>query len=165
MKKLILLSCFVLSFGAVLFTSCGKESDELFKEPFVKFGATKSEVKSAWSSYSLLSETDEALVYLGKGNVEFYAYAFNNPTLFGSMVMLKEGTTLDEVRKFLDERYQFIGTTESYLSFISQDGKMLVGAELDGANVNVIYAPWTADKKDSPANTFAAVRNMLVSVD
>ena len=157
MKKLILLSCFVLSFGAVLFTSCGKESDELFKEPFVKFGATKSEVKSAWSSYSLLSETDEALVYLGK--------AFNNPTLFGSMVMLKEGTTLDEVRKFLDERYQFIGTTESYLSFISQDGKMLVGAELDGANVNVIYAPWTADKKDSPANTFAAVRNMLVSVD
>lgn len=164
MKKLFLLLCCILP-CVIFFTSCGKESDELFKEPFVKFGATKSEVKSAWSSYSLLSETDEALIYLGKGNVEFYAYVFNDPLLFGSMVTLKEGTTLEEVRKFLDERYQFIGTSGSYLSFISKDGNMVVGAELDGANVNVIYAPWMADKKDSPANTFAFIQNSIGSIN
>ncbi len=164
MKKLFLLSCFVLSSCAVFLTSCGKESDELYQEPFVKFGAARSEVKSAWSGYSLLSETDEALLYLGKGNVEFYAYALNGNTLFGSMVILKEETTLEEVRKFLDERYQSIGTDGTYIMFLSKDGHMAVGAEVDGANVTVTYAPMPAGKK-SPVNAFSSIRNMLVSVD
>lgn len=163
MKKSCMLFCVVLAFCSVFLASCGtNDSDELYKEPFVQFGASKSDVKSAWSSYSLMSETTDALVYLGRGNVEFYGYTFNNNILYGSMVILKSSTTLEDVLKFLEDRYQSIGMDGSYHMFMSNDGTMAVGAEYDIANknVNVMYAEFP-ETKGSPVNTFSFVREKV----
>ncbi|MCM1042351.1 MAG: hypothetical protein NC396_08020 [Bacteroides sp.] len=165
MKKLFLLLG-LATFCAVSFTSCGKDSDELFKEPYLNFGATQSKVKSSWTGYTLMNETSTALLYLGKGNVNFYGYSFSGNALNGSMVLLKESITMQETREFIGERYQSIGSDGTYHMYMSNDGTMAISVVFDTEtnNVNVIYTPMPTTK-NSPENMFSAIRTLIGSVE
>lgn len=98
-----------------------------FQEPCLDFGYSLSSVKKQMNGYTLERETDEAIMYKGKGNVSYYLYGFENQKLKMSF-MLVSTSHMDNLVDFLLERYVPISVDEDdgYIGMASPDAKMLV---------------------------------------
>lgn len=98
-----------------------------FTEPYLSFGASKSSVKSAMSSYTLTSDKSTTLGYKGKGKVYMYGYGFKNNQLDMSMLIVRY-TYSSDLRDFLLERYYPVSINEDdyYIGMIDPLKKMVI---------------------------------------
>lgn len=98
-----------------------------FTEPYLSFGASKSSVKSAMSSYTLTSDKSTTLGYQGKGKVYMYGYGFKNNQLYMPMLIVRY-TYSSDLRDFLLERYYPVSINEDdyYISMIDPLKKMVI---------------------------------------
>lgn len=115
---------------------------KLFKEPYMRFGASKSTVKSVMSSYTLSKETTETLLYNGTYPVSYYLYGFKNEAMnLSSLVIPVTSVTAENLVDFLKERYLYVTSNEAehYFGFISPDMKTLVVLNINTFNSQVVY--------------------------
>lgn len=96
-----------------------------FNEPYMQFDASKQSVKNAMKSYSLIGETDDALLYQGNGYTTYIMYSFENSKLKYSYIMTKS-TYSTQVANWTAERYIYVTDTSDYIGMISVDKKTLV---------------------------------------
>lgn len=96
-----------------------------FNEPYMQFEASKQSVKNAMKSYSLVGETDDALLYQGIGYTTYIMYSFENSKLEYSYIMTKS-TYSTEVANWTTERYIYVTNTSNYIGMISVDMKTIV---------------------------------------
>ena len=113
-----------------------------FKEPYLKFGASMSSVKSFMGGYTLNRELTDALLYDGTFPVMYYMYTFKNGGMYISSAIIKSTSVdTDEMVAFLNERYVYVTMDESEYNFIfvTPDMKTLVLLQLDTMNSQVVY--------------------------
>ena len=139
-----------------------------FKEPYMKFGASMSSVKSFMSNYTLNKELAEALLYDGTFPVMYYMYTFKNGGMYLSSAIIKSSSVdTEEMVDFLNERYVYVTKDESkyYFAFISPDMKTMVILQLDTLDYQVvyeiIYAEYTGSSS-APAQTMKMMNKQLV---
>ena len=94
----------------------------LWKDPYMKWNASKSQVKTAMSKYELLTENDDQLIYNGKDKADYYGYQFQNGKLYSSMVFTSY--LEDEFNDFLKERFILIGSNDETLTIYFTDYSM-----------------------------------------
>ena len=82
----------------------------LWDDPYMKWNASKAQVKSAMSKYELMNENDDQLIYYGKNKADYYGYNFQNGKLFSSMVFTSY--LEDEFVDFIKERYILIDSND-----------------------------------------------------
>jgi hypothetical protein len=88
----------------------------LYKEPIIEFGQTKSYVKSK-ETRLIDYETSDGIAYKGENSkVRYVMYLFELDMLESSAVMLVS-TATEEVATFLKERYDLIGTIDDVFFF------------------------------------------------
>lgn len=128
---------------------------QLFEEPYLNWGASKSTVKSNRSSngYTLRSESDDILYYEPKYKEKYSEYMFNTGGLYISSVDFESSTIsfselVDYVRTTLGAVYDY--TAESgTMWFNAKDGKSRIFVmTYSSGNVGVNY---TQSYSSSPA--------------
>ena len=82
----------------------------LWDDPYMKWNASKAQVKSAMSKYELMNENDDQLIYYGKNKADYYGYNFQNGKLSTSMVLTSY--LEDELVDFIKERYILIDSND-----------------------------------------------------
>ena len=82
----------------------------LWDDPYMKWNASKAQVKSAMSKYELMNENDDQLIYYGKNRADYYGYNFQNGKLSTSMVLTSY--LEDEFVDFIKERYILIDSND-----------------------------------------------------
>ena len=82
----------------------------LWDDPYMKWNASKAQVKSAMKKYELLNENDDQLIYNGKNKADYYGYNFQNGKLSTSMVLTSY--LEDEFVDFIKERYILIDSND-----------------------------------------------------
>ena len=82
----------------------------LWDDPYMKWNASKAQVKSAMSKYELMNENDDQLIYYGKNKADYYGYNFQNGKLSTSMVLTSY--LEDEFVDFIKERYILIDSND-----------------------------------------------------
>lgn len=82
----------------------------LWDDPYMKWNASKAQVKSAMKKYELLNENDDQLIYYGKNRADYYGYNFQNGKLSTSMVLTSY--LEDEFVDFIKERYILIDSND-----------------------------------------------------
>ena len=95
----------------------------LWDDPYMKWNASKAQVKSAMKKYELLNENDDQLIYNGKNKADYYGYEFENGKLYASMVF----TSYLEDEEFVDffkERYIMLGSDDETLIIYFTDYSM-----------------------------------------
>lgn len=155
-----------------------------FKEPCLKWGASKSTVKSFMSGYTLQSEDDDNIFYQGKYREALTGYMFRSGGLYISTVVLfTSSVSTDELAAFLNERYVYVtqNSSEYYFAYATPDEKNVVVLQLTTISSQVVYmvsygsvtisssAPAVARKmmKALPASTpevksnFSAIENAM----
>lgn len=114
-------------------------SYNLYKEPYLKFGASVQEVKS-FESRSLLEEDTESLVYRGENsNVLLVMYLFKNEmsTSAGCVVSSSKSKLLGD---FLSERYILVEQDGAYLYLVSNDMKtFIIVSVMDSGDFLIAY--------------------------
>lgn len=123
-----------------------------FTEPYVKIGATKSDIK-ALEKRSLDSEKNDRLVYNDSNpKVEFVMYSFENGKLTGAGALLKLFVTdATELGKFYRERYDYIGEKDNILMLTN--GKVAVGIKVQSTGIIIVYIEDTISNKTKSTNT------------
>lgn len=133
-------------------------TSNVFVEPTLQWGSSKSTVKSFMSSKigsaSLDSETETQLSYKGSGKVVLYNYTFGDNGLKGSAVGLNAlYIDTNAMSTFMIERYIPVSMDESTNSFyfISPDEKtaVLMRIQVSGSNIAylVVYVPTNSSSK------------------
>ena len=113
-----------------------------FKEPCLKWGASKSTVKSFMSGYTLQSEDDENIFYKGKYREALTGYMFRSGGLYISTVVLFTSSVgTDELAAFLNERYVYVtqNSSEYYFAYATPDEKNVVVLQLTTISSEVVY--------------------------
>lgn len=82
----------------------------LWDDPYMKWNASKAQVKSAMKKYELMNENDDQLIYYGKNKADYYGYNFQNGKLSTSMVLTSY--LEDEFVDFIKERYILIDSND-----------------------------------------------------
>lgn len=116
-----------------------------FIEPYVKIGATKSEIK-ALEKRTLGNEKDDRLEYVDTNNkVKQIIYLFEDGKLNGVGVLLKLYVTdAAELGKFFNERYNLVGEKDDVI-FLT-NGKVAVAVEVLSGGISIIYIKDTVSK-------------------
>lgn len=91
----------------------------LWNDPYMKWNASKSQVKSAMSKYELLTENDDQLIYYGKDKADFYAYQFDSNKLSTSMVFTSY--LGDDLVNFVVERFILIDSDDETETLLFTD--------------------------------------------
>lgn len=112
----------------------------MYREPYLNFGATKSNVK-AYETRSLYKEETGSLTFLGENSLITSAiYLFENSKLVcsGAQIPTSYASLLGS---FCGERYVYLYTSEdNIITMISPDYKMIVGIEVvDIYDIYVVY--------------------------
>ncbi len=125
MKKFIIL---VIGICSLFLLSCSKkEVDNIiigklpFKTPIVEWGATKDKVKQYMKGYTLYSETNSALLYLGKDTEHSINYQFVSEKLSASSVLLLQSDESNIDFSKIFKNFELLpmltsGTTGCYLN-------------------------------------------------
>lgn len=111
---------------------------QMYKEPYLKFGATKQDVKS-FESRTLLREETNSLSYNGENsNIDGVAYLFENGKLksVGCRIPYSKTSLLGD---FLAERYTLIAMDGYEFYCISVDKKIVVGVVVESSYIAVVY--------------------------
>ena len=135
-----------------------------YTEPYQVWGASKSQVKSFMSGYTLKGEESTTLVYLGKGKVNAYVYQFENAVLKNSafQVTLLNSANLTD---FLLERYWVIdvedkGNNNFYAYMCSVDLKTYIMFNLTSNGSIVAYIPAESIKSSKKADIKSQLREI-----
>ena len=94
----------------------------LWDDPYMKWNASKAQVKSAMKKYELMNENDDQLIYYGKNKADYYGYNFQNGKLSTSMVLTSY--LEDEFVDFITERYILLDSNEETLIMYFTDYSM-----------------------------------------
>lgn len=121
------------------FTVTVSPKSRLYNEPYMKWGDSKSTVKSHMSNYDLLSETSTVCLYKGNGAADFIGYSFENSRLKSSIAYVPT-TYLEALVEFLTERYAYVTSTDDISAMISVDGKTIVAVTAQSISSKVYYA-------------------------
>ena len=143
MKKSFLIAVALLFGMSATFTSCedaeeiigivdeifGEQVDpnNLYTEPYLGWGASKSTVNSAMSGYTLASDESTVLVYTsGKNVAPYYAYAFSDGgQLYASQVYVNS-TNGEALTTFLNAKYTYKSADSESLYYLTKDGNTVV---------------------------------------
>lgn len=122
----------------------------LFKEPYLGFGATKATVK-ANENRTLATETSTGLGFTGENsNVTLVMYIFDNQGKMTSAAVAFPTSKMYTTMDFLAERYIPIGYEDGYGIFMSNDQKMGVGITVYNTSyLMIIYTPVSSSKASS----------------
>lgn len=114
----------------------------LFKEPYMGFGATKSTIK-ANESRTLAIETSTGISFTGENsNISLVMYAFDSQGKMTSAGIAFPTSKMYTTMDFLSERYIPIGYENGYGIFISNDKKMSVAITVYNVSyLMIIYTP------------------------
>jgi len=121
---------------------------DLYREPYLQFGASKSSVKSYMSGYTLSDEDDEALIYDGKGIEAYQLYTFKNSAMNAAAVIVYvSAVSTSDLATYLSERYVYLGTTSDseIMMLKSIDEKVVIGVTAKYLNKKPIYMILYAD--------------------
>lgn len=113
----------------------------LYDDPCMKWGCSKSYVKSFMNGYTLRKETDDYLIYTGKGAASYVQYGFNNAALTGVAVYVPT-SYLDELAAFISERYIYAAKLDDATGHLSPDKKTVVyvtATKLGSAYYYMVY--------------------------
>lgn len=100
---------------------------QLYREPCIEWGATKSRVKSFMSGYTLQTEDDEVLLYKGKYKEQSTLYNFGSNGLDIVMVGIADNqTSLSEIKHHLDQSYLFVTEGDDNLGYLSADYSTII---------------------------------------
>lgn len=115
---------------------------EGYIEPYMKWGATRQEVKKA-VPYELITDSQSGLTYKGVGIVSAYIYTFTGPednSLGGSTAMV-DGKHVEELTDFIYDKYTFLYADESTYSifFTNKDKSLMVVLMITGSDLMVMY--------------------------
>lgn len=114
-----------------------------YTEPYLGWGASKSEVKGK-ENRTLDSEDDDNLFYAGDNFI--LGYVFKDGALSGAVIMLKS-YDLEEVVAFLGERYWYLGKKDKMYLF-SDEKNVALGVQLRSlTTIAITYVPYTAGNK------------------
>ena len=102
--------------------------DILYGEPYIIWGASKDQVKSYMSSYTIYKDEDETLSYIGKNKETLIVYTFSNAKLVRSVVaIMASKATLNEIETQLEKNgYSYKGTSDGDRIYLSKDQKTMV---------------------------------------
>lgn len=118
----------------------------MYSEPYMVWGASKSEVRVQMSGYkALTSDDDNMLIYEGKGKTLAYLYQFENGKLTSCAFAVSLYNSLNIV-DFLRERYVPVGEDENTYMCSTPDMKTAVGVRIENS-VMVAYMPLLSDSK------------------
>lgn len=137
-----------------------------FVEPYTKWGASKSQVKS-YEKRSLGKETDTGISFEDSGVVPLVLYLFSETGALESASVLAKASYVDEIVGFLHERYNYLGKDGDYFCYVDETEKMGVFVSVYNISYYMIaYLPLSdSDNKsislDSVAPTIEALRNLI----
>ncbi|GHT09851.1 hypothetical protein FACS189426_09170 [Bacteroidia bacterium] len=126
--------------------------DDLYREPYLKFGASASDIKK-YETREIRDEDAETLAYHGENNdVNFVLYMFNSKKYNAAGVAFNNTSSiLNRAIAFLKKNYDYLGIDEDgdYV-FLSSDEKILIFiTKLDSGNYAAIYQE--AIRNNAPA--------------
>ena len=118
----------------------GQSSAQLYREPCIEWGATKSRIKSFMSGYTLKSEDSETLMYNGKDKEDAIQYGFKNGGLYIVVVGLRDTkVNLADIKEHLSQSYELFVETSDQLSFTSADFSTLIYVEHSSGVYTIMY--------------------------
>ena len=120
-------------------TNTNTPTTQGYLDPFITWGANKSQVSRYMNGYELGYESDYELVYAGKGIEEAYYYYFDNSELCISEVDIpKENISKNALaNKLVSDGYEFIQSSDTTDYYISADFSTV--AELTTSNFWGVY--------------------------
>lgn len=124
----------------------------LYKDPYLVWGASMSSVKSYMNGFTLAVNDSESLMYDGKGGAEVYMYLFENNKLTSSAVLVDAEKYNERLAEFLFERYIFVNADdeEFIVTFINVEKNMAVSVQYTIINGSifamVMYFPVSLDE-------------------
>jgi hypothetical protein len=138
-----------------IFYKQNEELANLFDEPYLNWGASRSTVRSVVLNrgYELFNESNEAsedyyLMYNGKKKELFSVYEFNSRIELNNvrMFILDSVASINDIRSYLTSSlsYTFMGTNSAKTQYfhLSPDGKsfaiVMFGMESSGGDVNLV---------------------------
>lgn len=137
-----------------------------FTEPILDFGVTKEVIKSR-ESRTILSETDNSLVYRGENDaLNMIAYMFENGRLSIAGAAVSFAYT-SELTYFLLERYQVIGEENGLYMFINNDldnYDMIVSLSVESNYLMVVYGQRTSTKAVSDINIDSNIKDKVKKI-
>lgn len=158
MKKLLLIWAMLLPF---VLCSCGDDKDEpdysLFKDPCTQWGCSKSVVKSFMSSYTLLNEDEEFLIYDGKHKEDLNIYHFKSNALYSATVAINtDKVSAQEMVKYMDDNYNYVTKQDDYYFYKTLNGRNYVVLSIDEMNGEIYYQLlfMPVDDSKSPITNF-----------
>ncbi|MBQ8224115.1 MAG: hypothetical protein IJZ86_01955 [Bacteroides sp.] len=117
-----------------------KPGNSDFAEPVLDFGCTFNQLKKQMTSYSIEEESDEAILYNGKGKVSYYMYGFEEGTL-NIASMFTNTSNLEQLAEFLKERYVTVTVDEEegYIGMMNSEGTLLIIVQAVELNSEYYY--------------------------
>ena len=140
-----------------------------FREPFLKWGASKQTVSDFMLGYSLIGEDERNLVYAGRYSEFMTDYFFGESGLEASIVaLLPTRARIDELLAFLNERYIYYPeeSSEDEKAYLTLDKKtmvVLVRTTIDSEQVFLIGYVSSSFFNDGTATVRRMVRTMQIS--
>ena len=100
---------------------------EPYREPYLNFGATPSQIKT-YETRTLLFEDEDMLAYFGENTyVDFVMYLLEDEVYTESAVLIPDnGPNKDLLLAFLNKKYIYDGEDEDIIAFVSEDMKTAV---------------------------------------
>jgi len=101
-------------------------SSQLYREPFVKWGVTKEDVKSYMDAFNIVEDNDKHISYNGKYSEVFTGYSFDNGQLWNAVVALNSLAVESDAlkRQMQKNNYMPSGlTTGGIPVYVSSDRK------------------------------------------
>lgn len=96
-----------------------------FEEPYINFGASIQDVKSAMKGHTLMNEDSKYLAYKGSGYTQIIMFSFENSKLKYSYIVTNSSYAT-QVANWTAERYVYVTDTDDYIGMTSVDLKTLV---------------------------------------
>lgn len=113
-----------------------------FTEPYMKWGASKSDVKAAMAKYKLYLDQDNTIAFTSTSTdpVKYYQFGFKESKLNISLVYIKS-TYVSEALEFIAERYVPVGEIEEDVyAFASVDKKLAVVVQATVINLEALLS-------------------------
>lgn len=114
----------------------------IYREPYITWGASKSQVKSYMSDYTIYREENDALAYTGKYKEALIVYSFQDGKLNqAAVVVSSDNTTLEALDAQLKKNsYSYVGISDGAYFYLSADEKTGVAVSYDSeAKAYYIY--------------------------
>lgn len=140
----------LLGSSLVKVSQAAGEANVLFDNPYMSWGASKSQVKSYMNKYTLYKEEDELLAYYGMYKEKLVVYTFKNEKLTMSTIAISTSqATQDDIDSHLKKNgYTYQGVSDGDRIYLSQDKKTMVALN-ENTEYNVYYVYYFSNQQSS----------------